>query len=51
VSGTQARDIIMTFIRRILPCESPEAYPPAELQVLQASETGQTFSPYGTCGR
>lgn len=49
-AGAQARDIIMTFIRRILPCRSPQAYPPAELHTLQASN-GRAFSPYGACGR
>jgi hypothetical protein len=50
-AGAQARDIILTFIRRILPCGSPEAYSPAELHALQAGEAGRTFSPYGACGR
>lgn len=49
-AGAQARDIVMTFIRRILPCRSSQAYPPAELHALQVGE-GRAFSPYGVCGR
>lgn len=50
-AGVHARAIILTFIRRILPCKSPLAYSPAELRVLQSSEAARTFSPYGACGR
>jgi hypothetical protein len=49
--GSQARIIIEAFIRRALPCGSPDAYTPAELQANRTDATGQKFSPYGDCGR
>ena len=49
--GPQARMIIEAFIRRELPCGSPDAYSPAELKDNRADATGQRFSPYGDCGR
>lgn len=42
---------IERFIGRQLPCGSPDAYPPAELQAYQGSEPGRAFSPYGACER
>jgi hypothetical protein len=49
--GPQARIIIVAFIRRELPCGSPDAYTAAELQNNRSDATGQRFSPYGDCGR
>jgi hypothetical protein len=51
LDGPQVRTIIEAFIRRELPCGSPDAYTPAELQDSRAAAAGQKFSPYGDCGR
>jgi hypothetical protein len=50
-AGAQARDTILTFIRRILPCKSAEGYQTEELRALQASAPERKFSPYGACPR
>jgi hypothetical protein len=49
--GVRAAKTIEGFIGRQLPCGSPDAYPPAELQAYQGSEPGRAFSPYGACER
>jgi len=49
--GVQAAKVIEKFVQRQLPCGSPDAYTPAELQALPRSEPGRVFSPYGACER
>ncbi len=49
--GVKAANTIERFIQRQLPCGSPDAYTPAEIQFFQKSETGRAFSPYGGCER
>lgn len=47
--GVRAANAIERFIQRQLPCGSPVAYTPAELQAYRSSDTGREFSPYRAC--
>jgi hypothetical protein len=47
--GVRAAHAIEAFIQRQLPCGSPDAFAPSELQSYQSSEAGQGFSPYPDC--
>ena len=49
--GVRAANTIERFIQRQLPCGSPDAYTPAELQAYQRNEPGRAFLPYGACER
>jgi hypothetical protein len=49
--GAKAANTIERFIQRQLPCGSPDAYPPAELQAYPGSESGRVFAPYRDCAR
>jgi hypothetical protein len=49
--GMRAANMIEKFIQRQLPCGSPDAYTPAELQAYPSNGLGRRFSPYGACER